>query len=221
MTESSSSLPPTRLTPLQISLLLHAIVAIPFLVTIFAFPRIRTTTERVPVRIVETDPPPAANEPPKAVRLNDSQPKPKPLNAPVPVFGLSNQTLKDSSSTVEIKAGNTIAKEIDNLKALNDDALPIPTDEFLVTQMPRIKKEIRAQYPEAARNARIEGPIVLDLLINADGAVVDVKVVSGLGYGLDEAAVNAIKLFEFEPARVQDQKVAVKIRYTYRFELRS
>ena len=81
--------------------------------------------------------------------------------------------------------------------------------------------EIRAQYPEAARNARIEGPIVLDLLINAEGAVVDVKVVSGLGYGLDEAAVNAIKLFEFEPARVQDQKVAVKIRYTYRFELRS
>jgi protein TonB len=143
------------------------------------------------------------------------------LNAPVPVFGLSNQTLKDSSSTVEVKAGNTIAKEIDNLKALNDDALPIPTDEFLVTQMPRIKKEIRAQYPEAARNARIEGPIVLDLLINANGAVVDVKVVSGLGYGLDEAAVNAIKLFEFEPARVQDQKVAVKIRYTYRFELRS
>lgn len=208
-------------TPLQISLLLHALVAIPFLVTIFAFPRIRTTTERVPIRIVETNPPPAANEPPKAVRLNDSRPLPKPINAPVPVFGLSNQTLKDSSSTVEIKAGNTIAKEIDNLKALNDDALPIPTDEFLVTQMPRIKKEIRAQYPEAARNARIEGPIVLDLLINAEGAVVDVKVVSGLGYGLDEAAVNAIKLFEFEPARVQDQKVAVKIRYTYRFELRS
>ncbi|MBN8541525.1 MAG: energy transducer TonB [Deltaproteobacteria bacterium] len=221
MNGSSSSLQPTRLTPLQISLLLHAAVAIPFLVTIFAFPRIRTTTERVPIRIVETNPPPAANEPPKAVRLNDSRPLPKPINAPVPVFGLSNQTLKDSSSTVEIKAGNTIAKEIDNLKALNDDALPIPTDEFLVTQMPRIKKEIRAQYPEAARNARIEGPIVLDLLINAEGAVVDVKVVSGLGYGLDEAAVNAIKLFEFEPARVQDQKVAVKIRYTYRFELRS
>ncbi|MDZ4081289.1 MAG: energy transducer TonB, partial [Bdellovibrionales bacterium] len=112
-------------------------------------------------------------------------------------------------------------KEFDNLKATNDDALPIPTDEFLVTQMPRIKKEVRAPYPDAARNARVEGPIVLDLLINADGMVVDVKLISGLGYGLDEAAINAIKLFEFEPARVQNQKVAVKIRYTYRFELRS
>jgi protein TonB len=170
-----------------------------------------------------TEAPVAAKEPPQAVRLSDVRPLPKPVNAPVPVFGLSNRTLQDTSgtSTVEIKAGNTIAKEFDNLKATNDDALPIPTDEFLVTQMPRIKKEVRAPYPDAARNARVEGPIVLDLLINADGMVVDVKLISGLGYGLDEAAINAIKLFEFEPARVQNQKVAVKIRYTYRFELRS
>lgn len=213
----------SRLSPLKISLIIHGLVAAPFLLALFAFPRMRTVTERTPIRIIETEAPIAVNEPPKAVRLSDSQPAPLPKNAPVPVFGLSNKTLLDTSgaSTVEIKAGNTIAKEIDNLKAENDDALPIPTDEFLVTQMPRIKKEIRAQYPEVARNARIEGPIVLDLLISADGVVVDVKVVSGLGYGLDEAAVNAIKLFEFEPAKVQDQKVAVKIRYTYRFELRS
>jgi protein TonB len=218
MTRSTVSSP---LSSLHISLLIHGLVAVPFLFAFFAFPRIRTSAERVPIRIIETDAPIAAKEPPKAVRLSDTRPVPKPMNAPVPVFGLSNKTLQDTSSTVEIKAGNTIAKEIDNIKAENDDALPIPTDEFLVTQMPRIKKEIRAQYPEAARNARIEGPIVLDLIINANGTVVDVKVVSGLGYGLDEAAVNAIKLFEFEPARVQDQKVAVKIRYTYRFELRS
>jgi len=213
----------SRLSPLNISLIIHGLVAAPFLLALFAFPRMRTVTERTPIRIIETDAPIAVKEPPKAVRLSDSQPAPVPKDAPVPVFGLSNKTLQDTSgaSTVEIKAGNTIAKEIDNLKAENDDALPIPTDEFLVTQMPRIKKEIRAQYPEVARNARIEGPIVLDLLISADGVVVDVKVISGLGYGLDEAAVNAIKLFEFEPAKVQDQKVAVKIRYTYRFELRS
>ena len=213
----------SRLSPLNISLIIHGLVAAPFLLALFAFPRMRTVTERTPIRIIDTDAPIAVKEPPKVVRLSDSQPAPVPKDAPVPVFGLSNKTLQDTSgaSTVEIKAGNTIAKEIDNLKAENDDALPIPTDEFLVTQMPRIKKEIRAQYPEVARNARIEGPIVLDLLISADGVVVDVKVISGLGYGLDEAAVNAIKLFEFEPAKVQDQKVAVKIRYTYRFELRS
>lgn len=220
MTGSRGMLP---LSPLQISLLAHFLVAAPFLLAIFAFPQLRTSTQRIPVQIIETESTIAVKEPPKAVRLSDSRPAPKPVNAPVPVFGLSNRTLQDTSgtSTVEIKAGNTIAKEFDNLKAENDDALPIPTDEFLVTQMPRIKKEIRAQYPEAARNARIEGPIVLDLLISADGLVVDVKVISGLGYGLDEAAINALKLFEFEPARVQDQKVAVKIRYTYRFELRS
>ncbi len=210
-----------RISAIQISILIHLFIATPFLIAIFAFPKLRTANERVPIQIIETAV--SVVEPPKAVQLQKLAPITRPSNVPVPVFGLSKNTLQDTTGTskVEIKAGNTIAKEIDNLKASNDEAMPIPTDEFLVTQMPRIKKEIRAQYPEAARNAKVEGPVVLDILINANGVVVDVKVISGLGYGLDEAATNAIKLFEFEPAQVQGQKVAVKIRYTYRFELRS
>ena len=200
---------------------LHGLLILPFFLAIFVFPRFQTRLERIPVKIIEIEKPVEMTDQPKSVRLSDTKPSVAIKKSAPPVFGLSKNTLQDTSGSVEIKAGNTIAKEVDNLTAENDDALPVPTDDYLVSSMPSLRKEIRAAYPEAARAARIEGPVVMDVLINANGFVVDVRVISGLGYGLDEAAVNAMKQFEFEPARVQDQKVAVKIRYTYRFELRS
>lgn len=205
---------------LSLSLAIHALVSLPFLVAFFVVPKLQKSVEPVPMKIIEIETPVEMTEKPKSIRLSDAKPPVAPKPSTPPVFGLSKNTIKDDTGSVEIKAGNTIAKEVDDVKADNDDALPVPTDEYLVSSMPRLKKEVRATYPEAARTARIEGPVVMDVLIDARGFAVDVRVVSGLGHGLDEAAVQAMKQFEFEPARVQDQTVAVRIRYTYRFELR-
>ncbi len=208
-------------SPWFISSALHVLVSLPFFIAVFFLPNLGTRVERIPMKIIEIDEPKLETEVPKSVRLTETKPPVVLKKAPPPVFGLSRDTLQDQGGSVKIKAGNTIAKEVDTIKADNDDALPVPTDEYLVSSMPRLLKEIRAAYPEAARKAKIEGPVVMDVLIDASGNVVDVRLIQGLGYGLDEAATDAMKQFKFEPARVQDQKVAVKIRYTYRFELRS
>lgn len=206
---------------LQQSIAIHISLLVVFSFGYFLLPTRVTTINKVPVQIIEA--PVALEDKPKSIQMR-TPPKAEIPNKkkPEPVFGISNDTLRDQTgaSTVEIKRGNTIAKEIDQTKALNDDALPIPTDEYLVTVMPRLRREVRAAYPEAARAAKVEGPVVIEILIDEYGRVVDAKLISGLGNGLDEAALNAIRQFEFEPAKVQDQKVAVRIRYTYRFELR-
>lgn len=88
-----------------------------------------------------------------------------------------------------------------------------------VTQFPKVSREIKATYPEEAKAAGVDGPVVMEILIDRTGKVRDVKVVSGPGYGLNESAVNAIKQFEFTPALKETSAVAVKIRYTYRFKL--
>ncbi|RYZ73549.1 MAG: energy transducer TonB, partial [Proteobacteria bacterium] len=51
------------------------------------------------------------------------------------------------------------------------------------------------------------------------GKVRQANLVSGPGYGMNEAALQAIGSFEFEPAQVGEQAVAVRIRYSYRFVL--
>jgi TonB family protein len=47
-------------------------------------------------------------------------------------------------------------------------------------------------YTEAARKARIEGIVVLQAIIRKDGTIDSFNVVRGLGYGLDESAIDTI-----------------------------
>lgn len=155
------------------------------------------------------------------IKMNEAPPKPAPVVAKK-IFGLNKNTLQsDKPGAVEVKAGNTIAKEIDNEKINPEDAdpLPIPTEEYLVQQMPRLKSEVRVPYPPQAKAKNIEGVVVMEVLIDDKGKVRQAKVLEGPGYGLNEAALEAIYKFEFSPAYMEKKPVAVRIRYAYRFVL--
>jgi len=136
------------------------------------------------------------------------------------VFGVSPKAFQDTNG-LKVKKGNTVAKTPDQ-KILNKndlESLPIPVEEYLVSKMPKLVTEFKIPYPQKAKNAEIEGPVVMSLLIDAKGTVRDAKLIKGPGYGLNEAAVLAIKKFKFQPAFIGDKTVAVKIRYIYRFVL--
>lgn len=150
-----------------------------------------------------------------------SEPKEaRPIVVARKVFGVSKNAVTDDSSGISEKAGNTIATLQDDRKLTDEDRdLPIPTDEYLVDSMPVLKDEVRVQYPAEAKAKNIEGPVVMDILIDRDGVVRQVTVVSGPGFGLNEAASLAISQFRFVPAKVKTGSVAAKIRYTYRFVL--
>jgi protein TonB len=85
--------------------------------------------------------------------------------------------------------------------------------------MPELKSEFRIPYPPEAKQKGIQGAVVMDILIDAQGTVRDAKLIEGPGSGLNEAALEAVKKFKFSPAFMQDKPVAVKIRYAYRFIL--
>jgi periplasmic protein TonB len=159
--------------------------------------------------------------------LTIAKPKPKPrLKAAKEkaVFGASRKailSLQTDSETMDVKKGNTVAKTPDD-KILNDDdpdSLPIPTEEYLVSSMPRLLSEFRIPYPKKAKENNIEGPVVMDILIDQKGIVREISLVTGPGYGLDQAALDAVKRFSFKAAEVEGKPVAVRIRYTYRFVL--
>jgi len=80
--------------------------------------------------------------------------------------------------------------------------------------LPRIIHSTDAAYTQAALKAGIHGYVYLGLTIEADGSVHDVKVLSGLGYGLDESAEKALQTWQFEPA-LQD---GIPIRFRVALE---
>ncbi len=60
------------------------------------------------------------------------------------------------------------------------------------------------EFSEEARKAKYQGVVVLKVLVGADGRVHNAQVARSLGMGLDEKALETVRLWKFEPARTKD-----------------
>jgi len=75
------------------------------------------------------------------------------------------------------------------------------------------------EYPEAAKEERIEGTVVTRLLIEKDGSVSDAQVVRSLGEAFDDLAVEAVRQWSFEPATLDGEAVRVHYNITINYRL--
>jgi len=87
------------------------------------------------------------------------------------------------------------------------------------TTMVNILDKPRPQYTAEGRNLRLEGDVVLDMVFQADGTVQVNGVISGLGHGLDEAAVRAAQQIKFKPAKRDGQPINFPARVRIEFRL--
>ncbi len=97
------------------------------------------------------------------------------------------------------------------------------TSKFVVYEDPPVPiRQIPPKYPDFARNAGIEGAVTLEVEVFADGSVgaIEVKksLMSGPG-GLDEAAIDAVKTWEFSPAKSGGKPIAVWVTFDVNFSL--
>lgn len=75
------------------------------------------------------------------------------------------------------------------------------------------------EYTEEARNAKTQGVCVLALIVDENGNPRDIRVVRGLGFGLDARAVNAVKQWRFKPSLKDGHPVSVQISVEVGFKL--
>lgn len=68
-------------------------------------------------------------------------------------------------------------------------------------------------YTEIARKARIQGVVIVQAIINEQGNVTNVKVLKSLPMGLDQAAVDAVKKWRFQPATLKSNGKPVAVFY--------
>jgi TonB family protein len=85
---------------------------------------------------------------------------------------------------------------------------------------PRLLKEVKADYTDDARRRNIVGDVVLEIVVRSDGSVGDVTVLRGLGAGLDQKAVAAVRQWRFDPARRKGVAVDVIVEVAVEFTLR-
>jgi len=85
---------------------------------------------------------------------------------------------------------------------------------------PKLLREVKADYTDQARRAGITGDVVLEIVVLRDGSVGDVKVLHGLGGGLNDRAVQAVRQWRFAPATRLGSPVDVIVEVSVEFKLR-
>jgi protein TonB len=212
------------------SLLVHLGLAVIFVVAVFSTrlgvqgdgPVAMPETEFVQVMDVEKAAPAEIKPVLASERVRAPEKQPEAKRAPVKeVFGIRNKDSQVGDEFVGVKRGNTLAKASDTEKFVNEDELelPIPKAEYLITKMPTLLKQVKVQYPEKAKKMGLAGTVVLSLLINQKGKVVEAKVLEGMIPEMDQQALIAVKQYLFSPAYIEQEAVAVRIRYDVVFVL--
>ena len=85
---------------------------------------------------------------------------------------------------------------------------------------PAIIREVKPDYTEEGRRRHLEGDVVLEIIVKADGFVGSVKLVQGLGGGLDQRAIDAVRQWRFSPAKRYGVPVDVIVEVAMEFKLR-
>ena len=86
---------------------------------------------------------------------------------------------------------------------------------------PRLIKEVKPNYTREALLQRIQGTVVLEVIVTADGCASQIRIVRSLDAGgLDEEAAAAVGQWRFEPGRLAGAPVDVLVTIMLDFSVR-
>jgi protein TonB len=101
-----------------------------------------------------------------------------------------------------------------------EDYIPAPGEFQALEQNPEIIKEVVAEYPRLAKEAHLEGKVVVWGLVDKDGNIIQTKVARSSGSpSLDEAAEKALMQFKLKPGIQNGRPVKCWISKLFSFEL--
>ena len=151
-----------------------------------------------------------------------------PRNTPQPVV-VTGITMESTSQGggVAVGAGNTLQGTPEQTAPAPESVKPYKAEQYVpaaqVSELPRpLNREalnLRRYYPAQAKRSGFEGDVVLRLLIDADGTIAKVDIISDPGQGLGPAAAQAVRELRFSPAKVNGVAVATTVPFTIHFTL--
>jgi TonB family protein len=123
----------------------------------------------------------------------------------------TNSPIPDNTVYYVFENGNYVQSELDKKPE------PIGGKNLFLK---KLASEIR--YPVEARQRGVQGDVILNVILNESGKVEEVQIIKGIGFGCDEAALNAWKKATqtgFEPAMKGGKPVKVKYETPVRFKI--
>lgn len=145
-------------------------------------------------------------------------PKPPQAELPVVAMDVEGTAVPDSAleeeDDLDFLANLDLASTLGSLGGLDED----PVEFWAVSKEPVLIKEVLPVYPEMAREAGIEGAVIVKFAVGSDGYVKQATVLKGPKV-FHRAAVEAVSQFVFKPALQNSKPVAVWMALPIRFRL--
>ena len=144
-------------------------------------------------------------------------PPPKEVSAPVvPIEAASDEE-------ADADAGGIAPTTFSDFASLPAPPPP-PSEEaqefYAFDEAPVLLKYVSPKYPDLARQAGIEGTVLLNVLVGDDGKVMQVTVIQGdVTPAMEKAAMEAAKQFLFKPAKQRTVAVKARVAIPIRFKL--
>jgi periplasmic protein TonB len=219
---------------LPVSIAIHAIV----LLAVVVVPLLTSEELPEPTSVVKAffvepaaPPPPPPPPPPPAPR---QQNQPKPMSTPVPTEN-KFQAPVETPEQVKPEEGIDLGVEggvpggveggvpggvVGGVVGGLPDAPPPPQAVRVGGQIkePKKLKNVNPSYPDIAKQARVQGVVILECTISPQGKVTDVKVLRGIPL-LDAAAIEAVKQWVYSPTLLNGVPVPVIMTVTVNFRL--
>jgi len=164
--------------------------------------------------------------PPSSAPPPPTEEAPQKTPEPVVITGITMESTSQGGSFA-VGVGNTMRGAPDTTARAPDTVKPYKADQYApaaqVNELPqplnRDSLNLRKYYPAQAKKSGFEGDVVLRLLIDSDGTIARVDIVSDPGEGLGPAAARAVRELRFRPAKVNGQPVATTVPFTIHFTL--
>ena len=116
-----------------------------------------------------------------------------------------------TTGPARVTPSGVAAREGDGTGAvISEDRVSVPA---------RLLTRAAVAYPPAARANEIEADIRVEIVVDTAGRVAVARCLRSAGYGLDEAAVSAVRAYRFSPALVDGRPVRVRMLWTVQFRL--
>lgn len=180
-----------------------------------------TSTIVVPYRELAAPPPLTDAPPPPKVQIT-TQVTPPAAAIPVPVPDAEAPAEQKIASQEELSQTTPgVATGGDDniiIAPPSDDDLPKFGEYVYVEELPEAVTKVAPLYPDIAREAGVDGQVMVQALVGKDGHVKDVRVVKSIPM-LDASAVTAVKQWVFKPALSNNKPVAVWVAVPVKFSL--
>ena len=129
------------------------------------------------------------------------------------------KSLRGKASLTSNSITVTVEPETEPSTGQTQSETSLGFEDFASVVNPKSKNRVEPEYPKSAKEAKKGGEVVLQFTIDENGTPKEIVALTNLGFGLEAAAIEALKKCTFDPATKDGKTISMQVQTPYNFTL--